>query len=302
VIEDQTAVGSEAGRFVDANAITLFTLQTGAISDPAVLIISGTGNDLRAEIVETTNHPLNALGLHTIRYDQRGLGQSSIPDVPYSMADYADDAAALITRLTLQQHPKLTGPIDVVGISFGGMVAQHLAIRHPHLVRRLVLCCTSSGGAGGDSFDLLGIADLPEDERVRITVEVMDTRNDLTTIPPTWAPGYLQLAKRAAVSRRLMLENPLGPMGARRQLEARAHHDVWNDLQQLAHPTLVCGGRFDAQAPPANVEQLARQIPNARLAMFDGGHPFLWQDQRAWPAIAAFLQAEFLQAEFLQAE
>ena len=79
--------------------------------------------------------------------------------------------------------------------------------------------------------------------------------------------------------------------GARRQLEARATHDTYARLGQLAMPTLVCAGRFDAIAPLANAEALAAQIPSAVLHVFDGGHAFLFQDPTAWPAIAEFLAA-----------
>ena len=119
---------------------------------PPVLLISGTGADLRN--VPHERHPLTRhFEVHA--YDQRGLGQSSKPDEPYTMADYADDAAGLLGALGV-------GPVHVVGVSFGGMVAQHLALRHPAVVDRLVLMCTSPGGPM-PSLDLLAMADLDTD-------------------------------------------------------------------------------------------------------------------------------------------
>jgi 3-oxoadipate enol-lactonase len=252
-----------------------------------VLVISGTGNNLRADVLADGSravHPLVTAGFRVIQYDQRGLGQSDKPDRPYTMAEYGDDAAAVLDALEVSR-------CHVVGISFGGMVAQHLAIRHPNRIERLVLCCTSSGGAGGSSFDLLAIEALPEDQRIRIAASVMDTRNDLSVTPPVFAPGYLPVAKRAARSRQLQAAEPNGAMGARRQLEARAHHNTWADLVNVHVPTLVCGGVFDAQAPPENVRALSNRIPSATLHMFEGGHAFLFQDPTAWPAIADFLNA-----------
>ena len=66
-----------------------------------------------------------------------------------------------------------------------------------------------------------------------------------------------------------------------------ARHD--RTLGRITCPTLVCGGRYDGIAPQANSEFLARMIPGARLALFDGGHGFFVQDDSAWPAILAFL-------------
>jgi 3-oxoadipate enol-lactonase len=245
---------------------------------PQVLLISGTGGDLRA-------NPLRGRGeleahCTVLMYDQRGLGQTSKPDRPYSMADYADDAAALLDALGWQR-------CHVVGVSFGGMVAQHLALRHPARIDRLVLACTSPGGAGGSSFDLLALDGLPVDERTKRWLPLLDTRNDASTDPPTLAPGLAPILD--GLARMQQAGDPASAMGQRRQLEARADHDVWDDLPRITAPTLVIGGRYDAQAPVENVERLASRIPGARLRLFDGGHVFFLQDPTAWPAVVEFL-------------
>ena len=78
--------------------------------------------------------------------------------------------------------------------------------------------------------------------------------------------------------------------GLRKQLEARRHHNTWDRLPQMGAPTLVAAGRFDGIAALANSELLANQIPNAELQVFEGGHLFLFQDRRAFPAISEFLR------------
>jgi len=118
---------------------------------PPLLSISGTGGDLRSSpsIFET---PL-AQHFKILAYDQRGLGQTSHPDIPYSMADYADDADGLLKVVGWNR-------CLVIGVSFGGMVSQEFALRYPHRVERLVLACTSSGGVGGASYPLHELAHL----------------------------------------------------------------------------------------------------------------------------------------------
>src|SRR5581483_8520073 len=89
----------------------------------------------------------------------------------YAMADYADDAAALMDHVGWDRA-------KVVGVSFGGMVAQELVLRHPDKVQRLVLACTSPGGAGGASYPFHEIQHLTAEERARHLMPVSDTRRD----------------------------------------------------------------------------------------------------------------------------
>lgn len=246
---------------------------------PPTLFIGGTGGDLRAR-PNVLDGPLPR-SCRTLAYDQRGLGRSSAPPGAWTMDDYADDAAALLDAVGWERA-------HVVGVSFGGMVAQELVLRHADRVDRLVLCCTSAGGAGGASYPLHELADLDADERVVRQLELADTRRDAA-----WRadhPDQLErLLEQARAAAEVGAGEPGREDGARRQLEARRHHDTWDRLPLVAAPTLVCAGRFDGIAPVANSEALAARIPGARLQVFDGGHLFLVQDRAAWPAIVTFL-------------
>ena len=237
-----------------------------------LLFISGTGADLR-DGPRLTDGPLGR-AFEVLAYDQRGLGRSSVPEWPYGVADFADDAAALV---------RAVGWDDclVLGVSFGGMVAQELAIAHPETVRRLVLACTSAGGAGGASYPLHELAHLDPEERVVRQMELLDTRWDAA-----WRRAHPEM--EAMVRDRARLDRA-GDPGFANQLAARARHDTAARLGRIACPTLVCGGRHDGIAPPPNSEFLAASIPGAQLSLFEGGHLFFLQDPAAMPAIAAFL-------------
>jgi 3-oxoadipate enol-lactonase len=251
-------------------------------SGPPVLAIGGTGGDLRQR-PNLLHSPL-ATSFEVLAYDQRGLGRTSVPPGPYTMADYADDAAGLLAAL---RWPRCA----VVGVSFGGMVAQELAIRHPEVVDRLVLACTSSGGAGGASYplhELVALAVEDPDAADRRQLALSDVRTDRD-----WQEAHPERAARlladVAARREAGSGDPERVRGAALQLEARRHHDTWERLDRVACPVLVCAGRYDGIAPVANSEALVSRLPDASLHVFEGGHLFLLQDRAAWPAIVGFL-------------
>ncbi len=246
-------------------------------SGPPLLYISGTGGDLRAR-PGVFEGPLPGR-FEVLAFDQRGMGRSAKPETPYSMADYADDAAALMAEIGWDDAL-------VIGVSFGGMVAQELVLRHPGRVRRLVLACTSPGGEGGASFPFHEIAPLTGEARARHMIPITDTRHD-----EAWAR-----ANRDAFQEMVLLGS-MAPFadeqghaaGARRQLEARAKHDVWDRLDQIACPVLIAAGRYDGIALPQSQERMAARIAGAQLRFFEGGHMFTMQDPNAIPAIMDFL-------------
>ena len=246
-------------------------------SGPPLLFISGTGGDLRNK-PNIFDGPL-ARQFDLLAYDQRGLGQSDKPDVSYSMADYADDAAALMAKQGLDQAL-------VLGVSFGGMVAQELVLRHPARVTRLVLACTSPGGEGGASFPFHEIGHLKGEARARHLIPISDTRRN-----EGWAAAHPDLHAQfvAMGAADPYADEPGHAVGAQRQLEARAHHDTWNRLGDIQCPVMIAAGRYDGIALPATQEKMAARIPGARLQFFEGGHMFMIQDRGVAPAMAAFL-------------
>jgi 3-oxoadipate enol-lactonase len=256
-------------------AVELYYERAGA--GAPLLFISGTGGDLRIK-PNVFDGPL-ARTFDVLGYDQRGLGRSSKPDARYTMADYADDAAALLDAVGWTRA-------KVIGVSFGGMVAQELVLRHPAKVERLVLACTSPGGAGGASYPFHQIQHLKGEARAKHLIPISDTRRDAA-----WAAAnpdaFAQLVVLGAADPHA--PEPERAMGARRQLEARAEHSAWDRLDQIACPVLIAAGRYDGIALPATQERMASRIPGARLSFFEGGHLFMLQDRAALPAMIEFL-------------
>lgn len=265
---------------IDVNDIEIY-YETGG-SGPRLLFISGTGGDLRNKPSIFDSPLVN--DFEVMAYDQRGFGQTSKPDRPYSMAGYADDAAGLLDALKWEN-------CLVIGISFGGMVAQEFALRYPGKVKKLVLMCTSSGGAGGSSYPLHELADLPVEERARKSLAISNLHWD-----KQWQEAhrktYETVLEMSIAGIRFVRKDPELVLGSKRQLEARQLHDTWNRLPGLEVPTAIFGGKYDGIAPPENLEKLQQAIPGATLEMFEGGHAFHLQDRNAWPRIIAFLKDE----------
>jgi len=260
---------------VKAGDLNIYYERAG--SGPRLLFISGSGGDLRSK-PNVMDGPLPK-HFDTLAYDQRGLGQTSKPNHPYTMADYADDAVALMKAIGW-------GSALVIGASFGGMVALELAIRHPHVVEGLVLCCTSPGGAGGASYPLHELLHLDREARARHLISIIDTRRDAEW-QKTHPKEYEQLVAFAANDP--YADEPDREMGYRRQLEARAHHDTWDRLGNIKCPTLICAGKYDGQATPETQEKMVSRIKGAQLCFFEGGHYFMVQDRTAFPAMIGFL-------------
>lgn len=261
--------------YLQINGLNIWSERRG--DGAPLLFISGTGGDLRRR-PGVMDGPLPKR-FDTVAYDQRGLGQSDKPDGPYSMADYADDAAAVLDELDWARA-------HVVGVSFGGMVAQNLAVRHPGRIERLVLCCTSPGGEGGSSWPLHSLAGLSPEARARHMIPISDRRRDAA-----WAAAhpeqYEMLVRMSAEDP--WAEEPRRQLGAALQLQARAGHDVWDRLPDIDVPTLICAGRYDDLAPPAAQEAMASRIRGAQLRWYEGGHMFLLEDRSAFADIIAFL-------------
>jgi 3-oxoadipate enol-lactonase len=251
------------------------TLQYEVSGDgPPLLVVSGTASDLR----RAPSIFSSALVRHftVMAYDHRGLGRSTAADPDYqpTMADFANDALRLCRHVGWDRF-------YLVGISFGGMVAQEIALAGGDRVRRLVLVGTSPGGPGRASAPLHEVYALPAPERAERLARYRDRRTASDPVRLTRLTRFLL--------RLTQNDDPAVKPGLRKQLEARRHHDAWDRLPSLRVPTLVAAGLHDGLAPLGNAEALTSRIPGAELRVFEGGHIFLLEDPAAWPSIISFL-------------
>lgn len=133
------------------------------------------------------------------------------------------------------------------------------------------------------------MAHLSPEERARRVVILSDTRRDAE-----WRgenPSQFQeLVEQTVEGFRVGSDEPGRQVGLVRQLKARSGHDTYDRLINLNIPVYICGGRYDSIAAPANLEAMKKQIPGARLELFDGGHLFFIQDTRAFEQITLFLR------------
>ena len=195
--------------------------------------------------------------------DNRGTGRSPAPVGPYTTAEMADDYAALIRRRGL-------GVVSVVGISMGGAIAQELALRHPDLVRRLVLVAT---WAQCDPYtrEVLTLID-----EIRQHTDPATFTAHLQTL--IWTPQWFNLhADDLMAGRQESLSVDRAALQA--QVAACLTHDTRDRLGDLGIPTLVTAGGADRFVSAPLSEYLATHIPHAEFELFTGaGHVHHWEE------------------------
>lgn len=217
-----------------------------------------------------------------ITFDNRGVGETGVaPGDVYSTARMADDAAGLLRHLGVARA-------HVLGTSMGGTIAQELALRHPKLVRSLVLACTWVRGDGRFLHALRSWVALSR----KVSVE-----ERFREVLYSWVftPAFLERpgAVEEALKRALAYPYQTAPEAIERQAGGIL---AWNgtrakDLKRIRVPTLVIVGREDILTPPAFSRELARLIPRARLKTIPGAHGFFIEEADAFNrAVLGFLR------------
>ena len=184
--------------------------------------------------------------------DNRGTGRSDRPRGPYTMAQMADDVAAVI------EAAGLDAPI-VVGISMGGMIAQHVAMRHPGKVRGLVLLATTPGLPWATPPGPQALATLLA---IPLLGKRGSSRLQRLLLPASELHrGDEHLAKWPAA----LAIDPTTMGTFLSQFYAAVTNWTGGGLAKIACPTVVVTGAEDILVPPRNSRQIARRIPKSHL-------------------------------------
>jgi len=224
--------------------------------DP-LLMIMGFSADERMWLFQT---PAFAPHYRCITVDNRGAGGTPLPDAPFSMEDMAADALAVLDDLDIERA-------HVLGISMGGAIAQHVALKAPERVRSLTLAATwcapnpyttRTAELGTAIFENLG-----SDAIVAAFMLWLFTPNALINAP-----------ELAMTAQKMMLDYFPPRATYEAQLEALLQHDTRGRLGAIEAPTLVMVGKRDILVPPELSMQIAAEMPRAEFKLLETGHAF----------------------------
>jgi pimeloyl-ACP methyl ester carboxylesterase len=197
-----------------------------------------------------------------VAFEQQGYGHTAdIADRPFSFEQSADDTAALLDYLHLRRA-------DLFGFSNGGTIALQVAIRHPQLVRKLVVASGFFSHAGADPAFWNGFASA--------TLDVM---------PKELRDAYLEVAPHP---------EDLQSMFDKAVQRMRTFKDIPEDkIRSISAPTLVVCGDADVMRPEHAVEEF-RLLPHAQLAILPGTEHMKVTARSSWlaPMIEEFLGAK----------
>jgi poly(3-hydroxyalkanoate) depolymerase len=251
-------------------------IQPGDGSGPALLLMNGLGANL--ELFEPFLDALDNVGgqkIGTLRFDVPGVGGSPLPHFPMRFSGLARLVAQMLDVLGHQV-------VDVLGISWGGGLAQQFAYQYPGRCRRLILVSTSTGGISVPG-------------RLDVLAKMLSPRryfepSYMESIAPILYGGSFQENPDLAHAFVQMVRAPHG-LGYYGQMLAGMGWTSIPWLHRLRQPTLVLAGNDDVIVPPINARIMARLIPNATYRIFEGGHLFaLTEKEQVASLVHAFLR------------
>ena len=239
-------------------------------SGPHIVLLHPVGLDL------TFLAPIAAelrLDFRVLSVDLRGHGRSLTAPAANGLADYADDVHALLVGLAF-------APAAIVGFSFGGMVAQTLAIKYPQDVSALMPCaCPSTLKPEGRNAALERALDAEREGMQAILEAALDR---------WFTPAFRSSGGDAAARQRLLSDDPRGWGAAWRAISGI---DTARDLHNVRALTLCVAGELDKSSPPAIVKAIADAIPGSHFTVLPGAPHMLFIEQ---PQAMAKLIADFV--------
>ena len=218
-----------------------------------------------------------------ITFDNRGVGasQGSTPD---SIEAMARDAVAFIRSLGFEQ-------VDLLGFSMGGFVAQVMAQKEPHLVRKIILAGT--GPAGGEGIDK--VTSVTIRDTIKAVLTFKDPKYYLFFTTTANGKGAARKFLKRLKERTDNRDQPISISSFRAHLKA-IH--AWglaepSDLTDIQQPVLVANGEDDRMVPSSNSADLAHRLPHAQLILYpDAGHGGIFQYHEAFvPEALKFLES-----------
>jgi poly(3-hydroxyalkanoate) depolymerase len=238
---------------------------------PPLLLMNGIGANL--ELLQPFVEALDP-AIEVLRFDVPGVGGSPPPSIPYRFATLAWLIARMLDQLGYAQ-------VDVLGISWGGGLAQQFAVQHRPRCRRLVLVSTATGALMVPGRPAV-LAKLMTPRRYLDPDYLAEVAPELYGGSMRSHPEYVRELIRATQS--------VGLRGYLYQLLASVGWTSLPWLPLIRQPTLILAGDDDPIVPLINARLMQRLIPNARLRVFHDGHlGLLTQARELAPVVAQFV-------------
>jgi pimeloyl-ACP methyl ester carboxylesterase len=276
-----------------SNGIELYYETNGSPDDPALLLINGYSSQL-LQWGEDFREALAAKGRHVICFDNRDVGLSThldgiqvdlaavmkaslgagpMPDVPYTLSTFADDAVGLLDHLGIEAA-------HIAGSSMGGMIVQQMAIDHPDRVLTMTSIMSTTSEPGYFESTPEALEALTGERPTEREAFIADAVERAAVFSSTRYYDRAEAAARTAAA----FDRAYDPEGMVRQMAAiRASGDRGEGLAELQIPTLVIHGRDDSLILPAGGERTAELVPGANLLLLhDMGHDL---PRPLWPLI-----------------
>jgi poly(3-hydroxyalkanoate) depolymerase len=267
--------GAEFVRTVTAAGRTLRVSVRRGTDDsvPTLLLMNGIGASL--EVLQPFVDALDPRRT-VVRFDVPGIGGSPRPVVPYILPTFGPVVTGMLDRLGFDD------PVDVLGLSWGGGLAQHFAVQHRKRCRRLVLAATGTGTLMVPAHPRV-LARMLTPRRHRDPAYARNIAGEI------YGGTMRRDPERAA--RILHSASRLGPRrGYYYQLAATTGWSSLPFLRMIRQPTLIVAGDDDPIPPVVNARIMSRLIPGAELHVYSGGHiALLTEAKELAPVIEEFL-------------